>query len=206
MSSRRACNWTSPQVPRDFTLVRTRLKSPTSSASCFISPRPWLTESMLLRTVSKASPRRFSRVPWSFSSTVSRIWSSFFSLPSRISVRRRDCWVPMVSSWALMVVTRVSVDVAMFWPSSWRSVASLSAAVVRARSNWLRMRFWRTSPMARRTPSEMATVRRLDMGGVLSPTETTVRRRCDGVGAPGEKLVPTPRPPHPVGRPWPGPP
>ena len=70
----------SPQVPRDFTLVITRLRSPTLPARVCISPRPLCTCSSRSDTSLKDSPRRCSSVACSFSSTVRRISSSLVAL------------------------------------------------------------------------------------------------------------------------------
>ena len=67
---------TSPQVPRVLTLVSTRFKSPTPSASCCISPSPWWTRSSRSDTCWNEAVRRVSKVACSFSSTVLRISSS----------------------------------------------------------------------------------------------------------------------------------
>ena len=66
---------TSPQVPRVFTLVSTRFRSPTPSASCCISPRPWWTFSSRSDTCWNEALKRVSSVACSFSSTVLRISS-----------------------------------------------------------------------------------------------------------------------------------
>ncbi|MCY1544936.1 hypothetical protein D9M68_808500 [compost metagenome] len=76
LSSIRRASCTSPQVPRDFTLVSTRFRSPTPAASACISPSPLCTASRRSDTSLKDSPRRCSSVAWSFSSTVRRISSS----------------------------------------------------------------------------------------------------------------------------------
>ena len=76
------CNWYSPKTPLDFTLLITFFKSPTLTAKVCISPNPLCTASNLSLTCLKDSPRRFSKVSLSFSSTVFRISSNFFSLPS----------------------------------------------------------------------------------------------------------------------------
>ena len=67
-------NCTSPQVPRVFTLVSTRFRSPTPSASCCISPRPWCTRSSRSDTCWNDALKRASSVACSFSSTVLRIF------------------------------------------------------------------------------------------------------------------------------------
>ena len=81
-------NCTSPNTPRDFTLVSTRFSEPTSRANSCISPRPRCTCSSRSATCLKLSPRRCSSVACSFSSTVARICSSLSSLPCCSAVRR----------------------------------------------------------------------------------------------------------------------
>jgi hypothetical protein len=74
---------TSPQVPRDLTLLRMRFKSPTPVARACISPTlswTFVNESL---TILNDAPSRCSRVPWSFSSTVWRICSSFTAFSER---------------------------------------------------------------------------------------------------------------------------
>ena len=83
-----AASCTSPKMPRVFTLVSTRFSEPTSRASPCISPRPLCTCSSRSATCLKLSPSRCSSVACSFSSTVARICSSFFSLPSCSAVSR----------------------------------------------------------------------------------------------------------------------
>ena len=89
----------SPQVPRVFTLVITRLRSPTLPASVCISPRPLCTCSSRSLTSLNDSPRRCSSVACSFSSTVRRISSSRAAL-SDWMVARRSLSVPRsCSAW-----------------------------------------------------------------------------------------------------------
>jgi hypothetical protein len=83
-----APNCISPQVPRVFTLVITRFKSPTLPARVCISPRPLCTCSSRSLTSLKDSPRRCSSVAWSFSSTVRRISSSLVALSAWMAARR----------------------------------------------------------------------------------------------------------------------
>ena len=98
ISSSSAPSWTSAQVPRALTLVSTRLRSPTPVARVCISPSPFCTDSSWSLTSLNDSPRRFSSVDWSFSSTVVRICSSFFSLPACSSMTRVSMVVRMPSS------------------------------------------------------------------------------------------------------------
>ena len=56
--------------PRVFVFERTLLRLPTSLATFFISPKPWLTDSNCLETVSKEACKRVCKVCSSFSSTV----------------------------------------------------------------------------------------------------------------------------------------
>ena len=79
--SSRPPSCTSPNMPRVLTLVSTRCRSRRRpAASVCISPRPRCTCSSRSATCLKLSPRRCSSVACSFSSTVARICSSFFSL------------------------------------------------------------------------------------------------------------------------------
>ena len=80
MSSSRAPSCTSPKMPRFFTLVSTRLRSPTPVARFCISPRPRCTASSRSETSLNDWPRRVSSVLCSFSSTVARICSSLAAL------------------------------------------------------------------------------------------------------------------------------
>ena len=98
ISSSSAPSWTSAHVPRAFTLVSTRLRSPTPVARVCISPSPFCTDSSWSLTSLNDSPRRFSSVDWSFSSTVARICSSFFSLPACSSMTRASMVARMPSS------------------------------------------------------------------------------------------------------------
>ena len=82
--SSKPASCTSPNTPRVFTLVSTRFSEPTSRARFCISPRPLCTCSRRSATCLKLSPSRCSSVACSFSSTVARICSSFFSL---------SCWM-----------------------------------------------------------------------------------------------------------------
>jgi hypothetical protein len=75
-----ASSCTSPKTPRVFTLVSTRCRLPTPTASDCISPRPLCTCSSRSATCLKLSPRRVSSVVCSFSSTVLRISSSLAEL------------------------------------------------------------------------------------------------------------------------------
>ena len=92
--SRSAPSWTSPNVPRIFTLLRTFLRPPTSCASDFISPRPFCTFSSCERTISKDCPMRSLRVFCNFSSTITRMSSRRFSVDC-ISV---SCWRAIASN------------------------------------------------------------------------------------------------------------
>ena len=77
-----SCN--SPRIPRVLVLERTLFSVPTSRATLCISPRPRLTDSNCLETVSKEVWRRVWSVFSSFSSTVCRICSRRVSLDSWI--------------------------------------------------------------------------------------------------------------------------
>ena len=112
--SRSAPSCTSPKVPRVLTLLSTRLSEPTSLASFCISPMPRCTCSSRSATWRKLSPSRCSRVACSFSSTVARICSSFFSLSAWIASSR-------VSTAALTSVIR--------WSLARTSACSCSASV-----------------------------------------------------------------------------
>ena len=79
-------NCNSPRIPRVFVLESTLFKVPTSWATVFISPKPWLTDSNCFETVSKEAFKRFCKVCSSFSSTVWRISSKRFSLDACISL------------------------------------------------------------------------------------------------------------------------
>ena len=87
-SASSAASWTSPHMPRVFTLARTRFRSPTPVASVCISPRPRCTCSRRSDTILNDSPSRCSSVVCSFSSTVARICSSFAVLSVRSASRR----------------------------------------------------------------------------------------------------------------------
>jgi hypothetical protein len=98
--SSKASSCTSPNTPRVFTLVSTRCRLPTPTASVCISPSPLCTCSSRSATCLKLSLRRVSSVLCSFSSTVLRISSSLAafvccscaswdSMVARTSERRR---------------------------------------------------------------------------------------------------------------------
>ena len=75
-------------MPRDLTLVSTRLRSPTPEASVCISPSPLCTCSSRSLTSLNDSPRRRSSVSCSFSSTVRRICSSFSAFSWLLTVEQ----------------------------------------------------------------------------------------------------------------------
>ena len=77
-------SWSSPIIPRVLVLERTLLRLPTSLATVCISPRPLLTDSNCLETVSKEVWRRLCKVFSNFSSTVWRICSNRKSLEAWI--------------------------------------------------------------------------------------------------------------------------
>ena len=87
-SASRAASWTSPHMPRVFTLASTRFRSPTPVASDCISPRPRCTCSRRSETVLNDAASRCSSVACSFSSTVARICSSLEVLSPRKASRR----------------------------------------------------------------------------------------------------------------------
>ena len=95
--SRMVSSWTSAQVPRALTLVSTRLSAPTLSVtpaeSSFISPKDLYKFSSCSETVLNELFKRVVSVEVSFSSTVARISSSFFSLLS--------CILPIAASTTL---------------------------------------------------------------------------------------------------------
>ncbi len=109
MSSSNMPSCTSPQPPRDFTLVSTRFRSPTPVARDCISPRPLCTCSSRSLTSWKLSPRRFSSVPCSFSSTVARICSSLASFSLRSSSRLSDRVLRSRSWRSPLAVVRASI-------------------------------------------------------------------------------------------------
>ena len=160
---------TSPQVPRDFTLVSTRFRSPTPIASCCISPRPWCTFSSRSETSLNDSPRRCSSVACSFSSTVRRISSSRAPLSvcrSRIFASSVARTRPCAGRW-----------IRSAWPASgsacrakWRSAPACSSrpalacsviagASLRAAAHWLR-RSWPAAGRRRRSGRSAASPRR----------------------------------------------
>ena len=75
-----SCN--SPRIPRVLVPERTLFSAPTSRATVCISPRPRLTDSSCLETVSKEACKRVCKVFSSFSSTVWRICSKRCSFDS----------------------------------------------------------------------------------------------------------------------------
>ena len=132
---------TSPQVPRVLTLVNTRLRSPTPVASCCISPSPRCTCSSRSDTSLNEESSRLERVLCSFSSTVSRIFSSLAALSScsarsccsrvaRISAMR--CSLRWVSSRSCAETCSMKRCCCSAWnrvkscmrPSSWRAKLS----------------------------------------------------------------------------------
>ena len=159
-----APSWISPKVPRVFTLVSTRFRSPTPVARLCISPSPRCTASSRSLTSLNDSPSRRSSVPCSFSSTVWRIWSSLRSLPSCSSF-----------SWP---VTPWSVSASASWLSPKRLATSSrsSAAARRASSRPWRSssRLWRSSSRTSRNtataPAPATTANRSQ--GSTSPTTT----------------------------------
>ena len=92
ISRRIAPSCTSPSTPRVLTLESTRLSPPTSWATLFISPSPLCTASSCSLTRVNDEFNLSFKVLESFSSTVSRIFSSCLPLSSRMSFS----WVPTV--------------------------------------------------------------------------------------------------------------
>ena len=81
-----SCN--SPRIPRVLVPDKTLLSAPTSRATVCISPRPRLTDSNCLDTVSKEACKRVCKVFSNFSSTVWRICSKRCSFDSCKAWRR----------------------------------------------------------------------------------------------------------------------
>ena len=84
-SDNRLSRKVSPQTPRVFTLPMTRFRSLILEVICWTSTRPLLTVSRRSETCLKLSPRRVSKVFWSFSPTTSRISLRRRSLSARMS-------------------------------------------------------------------------------------------------------------------------
>ncbi len=120
ISDSSAPSCTSPQMPRDLTLVSTFFRSPTPVASERISPRPLYTCSRRSLTSEKLSPRRLLSVLCRFSSTVLRISSSFTLVSLRISPIVLNSVSRMRSSFKSLAVRR-SLSTSDTWRrrSSW---------------------------------------------------------------------------------------
>ena len=142
-----AASCISPKMPRVLGLLSTRLRAPTSRARVCISPRPLCTCSSRSATCVKLSPRRCCSVACSFSSTVARICSSFFSLPScsafrrcstaaRISLWRRSLVSPSRRSCSASVslTRRKAASTCCCMPASWMRKESICSFCVRATS------------------------------------------------------------------------
>ncbi len=102
----------SPTPPRDLTLEKIFLRSPTPVASSFISPRPFWTSPRWVVTWPKDSVRRVWRVEWSFSSTVWRISSSLAVLLV-LSFSRRSSTAARSLSWWVLLVPMSSTSLAL---------------------------------------------------------------------------------------------
>ncbi len=119
--SRMFPSWISPNTPRVFTLLSTFFRSPTPCARCCISPRPFCTASSRSLTSLNDCPNLSSRVLCSFSSTVSRIFSSFNS----VVFTNSSCLRPRASNCCFCIV--------------------LNSFTLRVNESWNALRFWVSS-------------------------------------------------------------
>ena len=143
--SSNAPNWTSPNVPRIFTLLNTFFSPPTSCARDFISPSPFCTFSSCERTISKDCPMRSFNVFCNFSSTISRISSSRFS----VDFIKTSCWRAIVSNFwrcsspfVIMFLCSTSCNCCIFWFSVW-VISMRSSRILRFSSSRFSCICWR---------------------------------------------------------------
>lgn len=178
--SNSADSCTSPQTPRVLTLVNTFFRSPTPTARFCISPRPLYTCSRRSETVRNDSPRRLSSVALSFSSTVCRICSSFFSFsPCRCIRLSPSVWRISASRRSLTASFSSSV-----WETRdiWRSYScSFSSMLTRMRS----MRSSSVRLIARICPPKESScccwVR--DISPMMRTTESLMPRRLPAISS-----------------------
>ena len=133
-------SWISPIFPRVLTLLSTRFNPPTSCAKVCISPSPFCTLSNCSVTKRKDCPIRSFNVFWSFSSTVTRISSSLFSVLST-----NLCWrSSKAANFSFCNLLKESIP---------RSKASLNSFMERASSSRLSFATNRLSSRFRRKSS-----------------------------------------------------